>query len=90
MTSFIGGISVSVGAEAMVRAGALAVPVGFPILLLGKSERLTKHCFLPVTAVLERRGTPHQLAALRDTSLVANLVGALLFAFLIWRSSPTG
>jgi formate/nitrite transporter FocA (FNT family) len=102
VTSFIGGMSVSFGAVAMVWAGAsvggevgtpsvghlvgaLAFPVGFLILLLGKSELFTENFFLPVTAVLERRGRPRQLAALWGTSLVANLVGALLFAFLISR-----
>lgn len=66
-------------------AGALAFPVGFVILLIGKSELFTENFFLPVTAVLEGRGSSRQLAALWSVSLTANLAGALAFAFLISR-----
>lgn len=66
-------------------AGALAFPVGFLILLIGKSELFTENFLLPVTAVLEKRGSLSQLLALWGTSLIANLIGALGFAFLISR-----
>lgn len=66
-------------------AGSLAFPVGFLILLVGKSELFTENFFLPVAAVLARRGTPRQLGALWAASLVANLAGALIFAVLISR-----
>lgn len=101
VTAFIGGMSVSFGAVAMAWAaaslggapapsaahlvGALAFPVGFVILLVGKSELFTENFFLPVTAVLERRGTLRQLAALWGVTLVCNLLGGLVFALLISR-----
>ena len=102
ITGFIGGMSVSFGAIAMVwmaasvgggapapstshAAGALAFPIGFVILLIGKSELFTENFFLPVTGVMERRGSLGQLGSLWGISLAANLLGALLFASLISR-----
>jgi formate/nitrite transporter FocA (FNT family) len=101
ITAFIGGMSVSFGAVAMAwaaassggapapspahLAGALAFPVGFLVLLVGKSELFTENFFLPVTAVLERRGTVGQLAALWAVTLALNLLGGLTFALLITR-----
>jgi formate/nitrite transporter FocA (FNT family) len=101
ITAFIGGLSVSFGAVALAwaaaslggapapspahLAGALAFPVGFLVLLVGKSELFTENFFLPVTAVLERRGSAGQLAALWGVTLAANLLGVLVFALLISR-----
>ena len=101
LTAFIGGMSVSFGAVAMAWAaaslggepspspahliGSLTFPIGFIILLIGKSELFTENFFLPVTAVLERRGTLRQLGALWSTTLVFNLLGGLVFALLISR-----
>jgi formate/nitrite transporter FocA (FNT family) len=75
------------GAEANVAhlAGALAFPVGFIILLIGKSELFTEDFFLPVTAVLEREGTLAELGKLWGVTLFANLLGVLTFALLISR-----
>lgn len=66
-------------------ASALAFPVGFIILLVGKSELFTENFLLPVAAVLERRGSVKQLGKLWGLSLGFNLLGALVFAFLISR-----
>src|SRR5918912_1609186 len=100
MTAFIGGMSVSFGAVAMAwaaaslggapgspaqLAGALAFPIGFIILLVGKSELFTENFFLPVSAVLERLATWRQLGALWAVSLLFNLLGGLVFALLISR-----
>ncbi|MDP9368414.1 MAG: formate/nitrite transporter family protein [Chloroflexota bacterium] len=65
--------------------GSLAFPTGFLILLIGKSELFTENFFLPVAGVLMRRGSLRQLVTLWTVSLGANLVGSLLFAFLISR-----
>ena len=65
--------------------GALAFPVGFIILLVGKSELFTENFFLPVTAVLDRDGSVFELLRLWSASLAANLLGGLLFAFLVTR-----
>jgi formate/nitrite transporter FocA (FNT family) len=101
MTSVIGGMSICFGIIAMAYAsasfggadgpsvahlvGALAYPIGFVILLIGKSELFTENFLLPVTGVLERRGTLRQLGALWGITLVFNLVGAAVFAFLVSR-----
>lgn len=66
--------------------GALAFPVGFVILLVGKSELFTEDFFLPVTAILERRGRVTELAQLWGVTLLFNLIGALVFGFLISRA----
>ena len=66
-------------------AGALFFPVGFLILLVGKSELFTENFLLPVTGVLRHRGSARQLLALWVVTLGGNLVGALLFAFLLSR-----
>ena len=65
--------------------GALFFPIGFVILLVGKSELFTENFFLPVSAVLERRGTLSQLFSLWGISLLCNLLGSLVFALLISR-----
>ena len=101
MTSIIGGMSICFGIIAMAYAsasfggaegpsvahlaGALAYPVGFVILLIGKSELFTENFLLPVTGVLERRGTLRQLGSLWGITLAFNLLGAVVFAFLASR-----
>ncbi len=70
--------------------GALFFPVGFIILLVGKSELFTENFFLPVTAVLERRGSMRELLSLWGVSLTFNLLGALVFAALISRGAVLG
>ena len=101
VTSVVGGLSIGFGVVAMAwvaaafggeegpsvahLAGALAYPVGFVILLVGKGELFTENFLLPVTGVLERRGTVRQLLALWGRTLVFNLLGALVFAFLLSR-----
>jgi formate/nitrite transporter FocA (FNT family) len=67
--------------------GSLFFPVGFIILLVGKSELFTENFFLPVTAVLERRGSMRDLLSLWSVSLVFNLLGGLVFAALISRGA---
>ena len=55
--------------------GALAFPIGFVILLVGKTELFTENFLLPVAGVLKHRGTLRQLGALWGVSLVFNLLG---------------
>ncbi len=101
VTAFIGGMSICFGVIAMAwvgaalggadgpsvahLAGALAYPIGFVILLVGKSELFTENFLLPVTGVINGHGSARQLASLWGRSLVFNLLGALVFAFLISR-----
>ena len=101
VTSFIGGLSLCFGIIAMAwvaaslggaeapstahLVGALAYPIGFVILLIGKSELFTENFLLPVTGVIERRGSVRQLLSLWGRSLVFNLLGTFVFAALISR-----
>lgn len=65
--------------------GALVFPVGFIILLVGKTELFTENFLLPVAAVLKGRGNLRQLGLLWAITLSFNLLGSLVFAFLISR-----
>jgi len=65
--------------------GALVFPVGFLILLVGKTELFTENFLLPVAAVLKGRGSLVQLGSLWGITLSCNLLGSLVFAFLISR-----
>lgn len=65
--------------------GALFFPIGFVILLIGKTELFTENFLIPVVAVIKHRGTHRQLARLWAIALAFNLLGALLFAFLVSR-----
>ena len=102
VTSVIGGMSIGFGVLAMAvvsaslggdpapsaahLVGSLAYPIAFVIIVFGKSELFTENFLLPVTGVLERRGSIRQLLALWGVSLVSNLAGAAIFAFLISRA----
>ncbi len=66
--------------------GSLVFPVGFLILLVGKTELFTENFLLPVAAVLKGRGNLHQLGSLWGTTLTFNLLGALVFGVLISRN----
>ncbi len=101
VTAFIGGMSICFGVIATAWAaaslgdaaapspahlvGALAYPVGFVILLIGKSELFTENFLLPVTGVIEGDGHIGQLLGLWGRSLVFNLAGTFVFALLISR-----
>lgn len=65
--------------------GALFFPIGFVILLIGKTELFTENFLVPVVAVIKRRGSIGQLMKLWSIAFTFNLLGALLFAFLISR-----
>lgn len=95
ITAVIGGLSIGFGVVAMAwvsaslggaeapstahLVGSLAYPIGFVILLIGKSELFTENFLLPVTGVLERRGSVAQLLSLWGRSLLGNLIGAAIF-----------
>lgn len=67
--------------------GALVFPIGFVILLIGKTELFTENFLIPVVAVIKKRGSMSQLGKLWATALVFNLIGALVFGFLISRGA---
>ncbi|HET9017916.1 MAG TPA: formate/nitrite transporter family protein [Thermomicrobiaceae bacterium] len=106
LTALIGGLAVSFGAVAMawtagpwlailgqersVLLGAVAFPIGFVILLVGSGELFTENFFVPVTGVMEGRGTVRDLLILWVSTLFFNLVGAAIFAWLVTRSGVFG
>jgi formate/nitrite transporter FocA (FNT family) len=97
VTGLLGGIDVGTGVLAYlvvdhvtgstVLAG-LAFSIGFVALLLARSELFTENFLVPVTAVVARRGSLAGLARLWAATLVANLVGGLLVAWLIMEALP--
>lgn len=106
LTALIGGLAVSFGAGAMAwtagpwlpslgtsRAellGAVAFPIGFIILLIGKGELFTENFFVPVVGVMEGNGTVRELLELWTYTLFFNLVGAAIFAALVTRPGVFG
>lgn len=102
VTALIGAFGVSFGAIAMSwvagpwvatlgfeRAqliGAVAFPIGFVIVLVGKGELFTENFFVPVTGVIRGRGTIRELLELWGYVLFFNIVGSVVAAFLMSRA----
>jgi formate/nitrite transporter FocA (FNT family) len=96
-TGLLGGIDVGVGVLAYLVVdthignhllAALAFSIGFIALLLARSELFTENFLVPVTAVAAGCGSLLQLARLWVVTLVANLAGGLLFAWLTISALP--
>lgn len=101
VTALIGGMAVSFGAMAMGWTGgpwlsawgydraqllsALAFPIGFLILIVGKGELFTENFFVPVTGVVSGRGKVSDLLLLWAWTLFFNFVGGVVFALLASR-----
>ncbi|MFL5319715.1 MAG: formate/nitrite transporter family protein [Myxococcaceae bacterium] len=101
VTALIGGLAVSFGAAAMAWTagpflsewgyekthllGALAFPIGFVFLITGKGELFTENFFVPVSGVMSGNGKVKDLLSLWGSTLLFNLIGAVLFAFLVTR-----
>ncbi len=66
--------------------GAVFFPIGFIFLAIGKSELFTENFLVPITAVLAGKGKLRQILRLWALTLAGNLLGALLFSFLLSRS----
>jgi formate/nitrite transporter FocA (FNT family) len=98
VTGLLGGVDVGTGVLAYlvvqestgspVLAG-LAFGLGFLALLLARSELFTENFLVPVAAVAARHGTLRGLARLWVVTLVANLVGGWLVAWLIIEALPS-
>lgn len=69
--------------------GALVFPLGFVLVLIGRSELFTENFFIPITRVLqldgERGPAIRRLGRLWSLSLIFNLLGALVGALLLSR-----
>ena len=97
VTAFLGGIDIGTGVLAYLVVkhetgssllAGVAFGVGFVALLLAHSELFTENFLVPVAAVVARRGTVSALARLWLVSLVANLAGGWLIAWLIMLAFP--
>lgn len=96
-TGLVGGIDVGTGVLAYlvvedqthskILAG-IAFSIGFVALLLASSELFTENFLVPVTAVVAGRSSVWGLARLWTVTLVANLVGAWVMAWLIVTARP--
>ncbi|HEX2892373.1 MAG TPA: formate/nitrite transporter family protein [Marmoricola sp.] len=96
-TGVLGGIDVGVGVLAYLLVdtetgnhllASLAFSIGFIALLLARSELFTENFLVPVTAVAAGDGTVGQLVRLWGVTLVANLLGGLLMAWLVVSALP--
>jgi formate/nitrite transporter FocA (FNT family) len=96
-TGLVGGIDVGTGVLAYfvvenqthskLLAG-IAFSIGFVALLLAGSELFTENFLVPVTAVVAGRSSTAALARLWLVTLLANLVGAWVMAWLIVTARP--
>lgn len=96
-TGVLGGIDVGVGvlmylvveAETGERLlASLAFSIGFVTLLLARSELFTENFLVPVTTVAAGHASMRQLVRLWAVTLVANLAGGLLLAWLMVTALP--
>ena len=96
-TGLVGGLDVGVGVMALLVVreatgsallGALAFPIGFIALTLGNSELFTENFLVPVAALVARQVSVLQLVRLWIVTLVANLAGGWVVAWLIANALP--
>ncbi len=101
-TGLVGGVDVMLGVMALaVVSGALAVAapeqiahvagslvfgIGFVLLVVGRSELFTENFLVPISAVLRRRRGPASVLRLWALTMVGNLVGIFLLAFILTRA----
>ncbi len=100
MSGVIGAIHVTFGAVAMAAAagaldsktnpkvaalvGALFFPIGFVLLKLSQSELFTENFLIPVVPIIEKKLPLWTLGRLWSLSLLGNLLGAIIFALIVW------
>jgi len=96
-TGVMGGVDVGIGVLALLTVleethrpllAALGFGVGFLALLLADSELFTEGFLVPVTAVAAGRSRPGQLVRLWLGTVVTNLAGGWLIAWLIAHAFP--
>ncbi len=90
LSGLAAGLNVSFGAVALAAVGAMTggvgitamlfYPVGFLIVILGRSQLYTENTITPVTVVLTKLSNIPNLLRLWAVIFVANVIGATLFA----------
>ncbi|WBC16599.1 formate/nitrite transporter family protein [Micromonospora sp. WMMA1998] len=97
VTGLLGGVDVGTGVLAYLLVleatgqpllAGLAFGIGFVALLLARSELFTENFLVPVTAVVAGRNSVRSLLRLWGVTLVGNLLGGWLAAWLIIRGLP--
>ncbi len=68
---------------AALALGSAAFPVGFVLVILGRSELFTENFLIPVVAVARRQRPLPRLVRLWALSWLGNLVGCVLMALLL-------
>lgn len=97
ITGLFGGIDVGLGLLAMLAVldatgskllGGLAFGIGLYALRLAHSELFTEDFLLPINAIAAGHGTWLQLLRLWNVTLVMNLVGGWVFAWMVVAAFP--
>jgi formate/nitrite transporter FocA (FNT family) len=96
-TALVGGIDIGTGVFAYLVVehqtgnkllASLAFSIGFVALLLARSELFTENFLLPVVSVVAGRSGLYSLVRLWVATLVFNLVGCWIMAWLIIEARP--
>jgi formate/nitrite transporter FocA (FNT family) len=96
-TAGVAGIEVTLGAMALLVVkhltgnellAGLAFSFGFVALLLGHSELFTENFLVPITVVLAKRATLRDMARFWVGSVVGNLIGGWVMAWIVMRAYP--
>lgn len=69
-------------------AMAMAYPIGFVFVIIGRSELFTEHTTLAVLPVLSRTVSVQALAKLWGIVYAGNLIGGYLFSFILVQIGP--
>jgi formate/nitrite transporter FocA (FNT family) len=67
---------------------ALAYPIGFIFVIIGKSELFTEHTALAILPVLDKSVSVTSLLKLWGIVYAGNLLGGYVFAFMITKIGP--
>jgi formate-nitrite transporter family protein len=96
-TGTIGGIDVGIGVFALLLVlhqtnnpllGGLAFSIGFIALTLGRSELFTENFLVPIAAIAAQRARLSSVARLWTGTVVTNLIGGWIIAWIIMASTP--
>jgi formate/nitrite transporter FocA (FNT family) len=80
----------SAGLYGALAVGALAFPIGFLFVILGRSELFTENFLIPVVAVFNRERSVPSLIELWGLSWVGNLAGCAAMAVLLVQPKALG
>ena len=64
-------------------AGAVVFPIGFILVVIGRSELFTENFLVPTTAVIAGRARVRDLLKLWSLTLIGNMIGAIIIAKML-------